>query len=175
MRPTWRACATTRIKLEKDVDTLTMEKADLKALTEIVVFREIAETLSYGVDQYQVQDDMKATLTSVAPDGARESGLGPVRGGLHRPRSPRTRRPSTTCPTAWELAAFRATSVARYLIDTGRPAGRPRHRLQRGNAVWSAPNDTEAGRAQNRRVTFFLRKPEAVPAAPATPVSRPTQ
>jgi outer membrane protein OmpA-like peptidoglycan-associated protein len=158
----------TRTKLEKDIDTLTLEKADLKALTEIVVFREVPETLSYGVDQYHVQDDMKAALTSVA-QAARENPEFDLYVVGYTDRLAQDAETQYYLPTAWELAAFRATSVARFLIDReGLPADKV-IACSVGDARLIAPVSTEAGRAQNRRVTFFLRKPEAPPATPELP------
>lgn len=62
-------------------------------------------------------------------------------------------------PSNWELGAFRACAVVRYLTnDLGLPA-------ERFAAVSYGPfrpvgaNETEDGRAQNRRVRFILHKP----------------
>ncbi len=158
----------TRAKLETDVATLTTEKAQYKALSEVVVFREVNETLSYGVDQYQVPDAMKTALSSVA-QMARQYPDWDLYVVGHTDRAAQNAEVQYYIPTAWELAAFRATAVARYLIEK---EGLPAERVlacSAGNARTIAPNDKESGRAQNRRVTFFLRKPEAAPAAPETP------
>jgi flagellar motor protein MotB len=157
-----------RVKLEKDVDTLTTEKADLKALTEVVVYREIAESLSYGVDQYQVRDDMKPILASVALM-ARQNPDWILYVVGYTDRVAQDAETQYYLPTAWELAAFRATAAARYLIDTEGLTAAQVVACSRGNSIMMAPNDNEAGRAQNRRVTFYLRKPEAVPAPPVEP------
>ena len=60
-------------------------------------------------------------------------------------------------PTNWELSTVRATTVVRYLIDNINfpPArigatGYGEHRPE-------DPNDTEANRAKNRRVVFFIK------------------
>jgi chemotaxis protein MotB len=159
----------TRTKLEQDIATLTVEKAELKASTEIVVFGEVTETLSSGVDQYQIQDDMKTSLFSVAQQAMQHPDWDLYVVG-HTDRAAQNPETQYYIPTAWELAAFRATAVARYLIEKENlPADRV-YACSVGNARLVAPNDNEAGRAQNRRVTFFLRKPEAV-AAPAAPDS----
>ncbi len=159
----------TRTNLQKDVETLTAEKAQYKAMTEVVVFREVSETLTYGVDQYQVQDPMKTALSSVA-QMARQNPDWDLFVVGHTDRAAQNAETQYYIPTAWELAAFRATAVARYLIEK---EGLPAERViacSVGSARGIAPNDKEDGRAQNRRVTFFLRKPEAAPAAPGTPV-----
>ena len=158
----------TRAKLETDVATLTTEKAQYQALSEVVVFREVSETLSYGVDQYQVPDAMKTALSSVA-QMARQNPDWDLYVVGHTDRPAQNAEIQYYIPTAWELAAFRATAVARYLIEK---EGHPAERVlasSAGNARTIAPNDKEDGRAQNRRVTFFLRKPEAAPAAPEAP------
>jgi outer membrane protein OmpA-like peptidoglycan-associated protein len=157
-----------RVKLEKDVDTLTTEKADLQAMTEVVVYSEIAEILNFGVDQYKIQDDMKSTLASVALM-ARQNPDWILYVVGHTDRVAQDPEIQYYLPTAWELAAFRATNAARYLIETEGLADAQVVACSRGNSVVLVPNDNEAGRAQNRRVTFYLRKPEAVPAAPEAP------
>lgn len=157
-----------RTRLEQNVAALTVEKAELKAITEIVVFSEVDETLSYGVDQYQIQDNMKTSLFSVAQQALQHPDWDLYVVG-HTDRQAQNPETQYYIPTAWELAAFRATAVARYLIEKENlPADRV-IACSVGNARPLAPNDNEAGRSQNRRVTFFLRKPEAAPAAPETP------
>ncbi|MFQ5717156.1 MAG: flagellar motor protein MotB [Nitrospinales bacterium] len=60
-------------------------------------------------------------------------------------------------PTNWELSAARATAVLRFFIDKGIE---PKRLTATGYAdifpLFS--NDTEQGRAQNRRVEFVLEK-----------------
>jgi len=77
-------------------------------------------------------------------------------------------------PTNWELSTARATTVVRYLQDK---AGiDPRRLIAAGYSEYhpAAPNDTEQGRAANRRIEIALVAPEAS-AAPAPPaVSTPT-
>ena len=158
------ALTDTRTKLEKDLAAANVEKAELKALTEIVVYRDITETLTFGVDQYQVQDGMKPTLASVA-NIARENPDWDLYVVGYTDRAAQNPETQYFIPTAWELAAFRATNVARYLVERENLPADHVIASSRGNAVTVADNDKEAGRAQNRRVTFFLRKPEA--AAPA--------
>jgi flagellar motor protein MotB len=159
-----------RTKLEKDIDTLTTEKAALQAMTEVVVYIEISEVLYFGVDQSKVQDDMKSTLASVALM-ARQNPDWVLYVVGQTDRVAQDPEIQYYLPTAWELAAFRATNVARYLVDTEGLTAAQVIPCSRGNSVVLAPNDTETGRAQNRRVTFYLRKPEAVPAAPEAPAA----
>lgn len=62
-------------------------------------------------------------------------------------------------PTNWELSTARATGVVRFLIDKINfppvrigATGYGEHRPEPGNT-----NDTEANRAKNRRVVFFIK------------------
>jgi chemotaxis protein MotB len=68
---------------------------------------------------------------------------------------------SAVYPSNWELSTGRAGSVARYLIDKYKiPNGRI---VTAGYADTSpvAPNDTEEGRAKNRRIEIFILSGEA--------------
>lgn len=60
-----------------------------------------------------------------------------------------------TFATNWELSVARATNVVRALQDAGVP---PEYLLAsgRGEFLPVAPNDTEAGRQQNRRIEIML-------------------
>ncbi len=62
-------------------------------------------------------------------------------------------------PSNWELSAVRATTVLRFFIDQGID---PRRMSATGYADLFplSDNDTEYGRAQNRRVEFVLEKEE---------------
>lgn len=66
-------------------------------------------------------------------------------------------RPITTprFPTNWELSAVRATSVVRLLVDNGVAASRLTA-VGYGENHPVESNDTEEGRARNRRVTLMI-------------------
>jgi len=64
-------------------------------------------------------------------------------------------------PTNWELAGARAAIVVRMLAENGVNADRLRA-VSRGPFAPVAANDTEAGRAKNRRTEILLRP---IPAA----------
>jgi len=57
----------------------------------------------------------------------------------------------------WELSALRATTVLRYLIEKGITPGRLTA-TGYGDSLPLESNDTEAGRARNRRIEFVLEK-----------------
>ncbi len=65
-------------------------------------------------------------------------------------------------PTNWELSTARATSVVHYLIEEG---GVDRRMLEAGGYADTRPlenNDTEAGKAANRRIEIVLYPKELV-------------
>ena len=66
------------------------------------------------------------------------------------------RRTRACFPTNWELAAARAASVVRMLADAGVDSARLRV-VSRGPFAPIATNDTEEGRAKNRRIEILLR------------------
>lgn len=70
-------------------------------------------------------------------------------------------KPITTArfPSNWELSAVRATTVLRFFIDQGIDPGRM-SATGYSELFPIASNETEAGRAQNRRVEFVLEKEE---------------
>jgi chemotaxis protein MotB len=75
-------------------------------------------------------------------------------------------------PTNWELSAARATNVVRFLQEQAKLD--PTRLSASGHAEFrpKGPNDTPAGRRQNRRIEILLipvpvaEKPEAPPAGP---------
>jgi len=73
-------------------------------------------------------------------------------------------------PSNWELSAARASRVARFLAEQGVA---PARLAALGYAEYRpvADNDTEAGRARNRRVSIVVVDPE--PGAPESATPRP--
>ena len=67
----------------------------------------------------------------------------------------------TRFPTNWELSTARATSAVRYLQDHGRVAPRRLSAIGYSEYHPIASNDTEEGRAKNRRIEIILLPPES--------------
>lgn len=61
-------------------------------------------------------------------------------------------------PTNWELSAGRATSLLRYIVESGRIEPTRMTATGFGELMPVASNRTIVGRAQNRRVEFILQK-----------------
>lgn len=81
-------------------------------------------------------------------------------------------------PSNWELSAVRASAVVRLFIENGVPPGR----LTAAGYADQRPiagNDTEAGRARNRRVAIMIESrlaaPEPEPSAETAPRSEPDE
>jgi chemotaxis protein MotB len=71
-------------------------------------------------------------------------------------------------PSNWELAAARASSVVRILVEGGVPAERL-VAVSHGASLPVAPNDTPEGRARNRRIEIQLR-PLPAPGSAGAPI-----
>lgn len=73
-------------------------------------------------------------------------------------------------PSNWELSAVRATSIVRFLVE--RHSFDPRLLSAAGYGEYypKVPNDTEAHRAQNRRVDIVVLRSEQVQAPPTSGV-----
>jgi chemotaxis protein MotB len=69
-------------------------------------------------------------------------------------------------PTNWELAGARASRVVRFLEEQGVAPDRL-CAISHGEYVPVAPNDSDAGRAKNRRIEITLKPVTAVAAAAA--------
>ena len=78
----------------------------------------------------------------------------------------------STFPSNWELSVARAANVVRYLQE--KDGLDPSHLIAAGYGEYHpvAPNDTEEGRAQNRRIDIVLVPLDvAVPASAQTPLA----
>ncbi len=84
-------------------------------------------------------------------------------------------RPIATArfPSNWELSTYRATTVARFLIEQGIPA----KRIQVTGYADTRPlvaNDSDDNRARNRRVSIVLQAPEYRRAGPKNGIATAT-
>ena len=69
-------------------------------------------------------------------------------------------------PSNWELSSFRATNVARYFIQSGVATQRLRA-IGYADTRPIADNESESGRARNRRVSLVIHMNEAVDEPPS--------
>ena len=78
---------------------------------------------------------------------------------------------TTQFPSNWELSSFRATNVARYFIQSGVATQRLRA-IGYADTRPIADNESESGRARNRRVSLVIHMNEATDEPPpaTTPV-----
>ena len=75
----------------------------------------------------------------------------------HADSTPVGKQQRTRFPTNWELSAYRATAVTRFLIAQGLPAHLFKA-VSRADTRPVAPNNTPEGRRQNRRVVIKIYK-----------------
>ena len=73
-------------------------------------------------------------------------------------------------PSNWELSSFRATNVARYFIRSGVANDRLRA-IGYADTHPIAANDSEAGRARNRRVSLVIQVKEPPAKTPLAAIS----
>ncbi len=71
-------------------------------------------------------------------------------------------------PSNWELSAVRATTIVRFLVERHSLAPRRLSAAGYGEYYPKVPNDTEAHRAQNRRVDIVVLRNAQAPAAPTS-------
>ena len=75
-------------------------------------------------------------------------------------------------PSNWELSSFRATNVARYFIQNGVAVQRLRA-IGYADTRPIADNDSESGRARNRRVSLVIHMNEVTAESPTSVVPLP--
>ena len=147
--------------------TMLNESAALRAIRDAVARRGLDKQVDVSAEErgivLRVRDQV---LFDVGSDDVREEGIPVLEkvADLANEFSGRISieghtddRPihSLRFPSNWELSAFRATAVLRHLVDHGVP----RNRLAIAGYADTSPleaNDTEEGRAQNRRVEFIF-------------------
>ncbi|MBU8870253.1 MAG: OmpA family protein [Gemmatimonadales bacterium] len=146
-------------ELTRDFDDCKAEKAVLIEKSEEVIMITIQDQLSFAASQFIVLETMVPTLEIIAnavrnhPDwDVYVEGYTDSRRILEEYQE--------YYPSNWELGAFRASAVVRYMTnDLGLPA-------ERFAAVSYGPfrpvsdNETEEGRRANRMVRVVIHKPE---------------
>ncbi|MFO7609022.1 MAG: OmpA family protein [Candidatus Krumholzibacteriia bacterium] len=137
-------------------------KADNAALieaTEEVVMITISDQLSYASSQVIVLDTMVPTLEAIASAVRNHPDWDVYVEGYTDDRKI-AEEWLDTYPSNWELGAFRAAAVVRYMTNQlGLPADRFAA-VSYGPFRPVASNETAEGRAQNRMVRVVMHKPE---------------
>jgi len=115
---------------------------------------DVAEQLFFDSGRANLKDTGKAVLKKVgeALKGYEDKVIRIVG---HTDNVPITKSLQKVFPSNWELSVARATTVVRYLQETGIP---PERMVASGRAEYQpvAPNDSAEGRKKNRRIEITL-------------------
>ncbi|MFN2370225.1 MAG: OmpA family protein [Candidatus Krumholzibacteriia bacterium] len=152
-----------RNKIAEELRTSLQDcKADNAALIEVteeVVMVTISDQLSYASSQVIVLDTMVPTLEAIASAVRNHPDWDVYVEGYTDDRKI-AEEWLDTYPSNWELGAFRAAAVVRYMTNQlGLPAERFAA-VSYGPFRSVASNETAEGRAQNRMVRVVMHKPE---------------
>ena len=143
-------------------ENLQQEKAENAVLIEKmneVVYISVRDEILFGSSQTMVLDTMESTLEVIA-NTVRQHPDWDVMVAGHTDNRKIMEEFQVQWPSNWELGAFRSAAVVRYMTHKfDLPADRMAV-MSYGPFYPVASNDSEEGRAQNRRVTFILHKPE---------------
>ena len=115
---------------------------------------DVAEQLFFESGRASLKEGGKAVLKKVAA-ALQEYGDKAIRVVGHTDNVPIAKAWRDVFPSNWELSAARATTVVRFLQETGIEPGRL---IATGRAQYSpvAPNDSAEGRQKNRRIEITL-------------------
>jgi chemotaxis protein MotB len=115
---------------------------------------DVAEQLFFDSGRAALKETGKEVLKKVA-DALRSYEDKAIRVVGHTDNVPITKGLQKMFPSNWELSAARATTVVRFLQDTGIE---PERLLATGRAEYApvAPNDSPEGRQKNRRIEITL-------------------
>jgi chemotaxis protein MotB len=115
---------------------------------------DVAEQLFFDSGRAALKDTGKEVLKKVA-DAIKSYDDKAIRVVGHTDNVPITKGLQKVFPSNWELSAARATTVVRFLQDTGIA---PERLIATGRAEYApvAPNDTPEGRQKNRRIEITL-------------------
>ena len=146
-------------ELNRDFDDCKAEKAVLIEKSEEVVMITIPDQLSFSASQFIVLDTMVPSLEIIANSIRNHPDWDVYVEGYTDSRKI-LEEYQEYYPSNWELGAFRAAAVVRYMTnDLGLPA-------ERFAAVSYGPyrpvgdNETEEGRSTNRMVRVVIHRPE---------------
>jgi len=168
--------------IKKDVGALEQEKAALVAADQQrrQQYEALVQGLSKEVEKGQLQvkqyknmlsvdlaekiffDSGKATLKKEGKEVLKKVGDALkgyenkiIRVVGHTDNVPLAKSLQATFPTNWELSVARATTVVRFLQDSGIP---PERMIPAGRGEYEpvAPNETPEGRQKNRRIEIML-------------------
>jgi len=115
---------------------------------------EVAEQLFFDSGRAALKDTGKAVLKKVA-DALKSYEDKAIRVVGHTDNVPIAKSLQKRFPSNWELSSARATTVVRFLQETGIE---PERLLATGRAEYApvAPNESEDGRQKNRRIEITL-------------------
>ena len=137
-------------EISRDIQKVIQEQ-DLGSMVQVSmnsrgVTMGIASDLAFGVGSADLSNPIKDFLTRLIPTMEHATYNIAVEGHTDNIpiRSPRF-------PSNWELSASRASAVIRFLVEHGVQSDKLRA-IGYGDTRPKAGNDTEAGRAKNRRV-----------------------
>lgn len=114
----------------------------------------VSEELLFGSGEVELNETGRALLARVADRIQSEPSSVWVEG--HTDNVPVGKALKQHYPTNWELAGARAANVVKVLTESGVDPTRLRA-VSRGPFDPVAPNDTDEGRAKNRRTEIILR------------------
>jgi chemotaxis protein MotB len=126
----------------------------------------VADEILFESGSAEIDTEGREVLEKVAEQATNSPNRVEVVG--HTDDRPIRARLASRYPTNWELAAARATSVVRLLQQQG-VEGTRLHAISHGEFDPVAPNETEGGRARNRRIEIRLMPPAELEVAQETP------
>ena len=126
---------------------------------------EVAEQLFFDSGRAALKDSGKAVLKKVA-DALKSYEDKAIRVVGHTDNVPIAKSLQKRFPSNWELSSARATTVVRFLQESGIE---PERLVATGRAEYApvAPNDSEDGRQKNRRIEITLVERGVLQEAPA--------
>ena len=136
--------------LNEEVKKGQLQVRQLKGMLTV----DVAEQLFFDSGRATLKDTGKEVLKKVA-DAIKSYDDKAIRIVGHTDNVPISGNLQKVFPSNWELSAARATTVVRFLQDTGIP---PERLVATGRAEYApvAPNDSPEGRQKNRRIEITL-------------------